>query len=69
MEQKNNGQLIVVKDLMQCDFVRRVWDYTVSNVFITSENGYKRLSNGEETPWMCTNTMAMNYLQKSTGNR
>lgn len=51
MEQKNNGQVVVVKDFKQRGFVRRVWDYTVNNVFITSENGYKRLSEGEKTPW------------------
>lgn len=51
MNRNNYIQSVVVKDFMGRAFVRRVWDYTVSNVFITSESGYKRLSDGEETPW------------------
>jgi hypothetical protein len=51
METRIIGQDVIVKDFMGRAFVKKVWITGNNSVFITSENGFKRLSKGEKTPW------------------
>ena len=51
MNRNNIHQAVVVRDFMGRGFVRRVWELAGNIVFITSEEGIKKLSNGEENLW------------------